>query len=101
VYRFKIQLEQDQRTITPGDVEIRLDIEDGVPITAMRSLEENAGQFEQMGFTVTGNNSFGIVCDYWEEVNPTALERTEFLDEVANRFAELVRVSHSVLTENA
>ncbi|WP_336134194.1 PD-(D/E)XK nuclease family protein [Natronomonas amylolytica] len=98
-YQFKIQLEQDQRTITPGDVEVRLDIESDADLSG--EVEAKAVRFEQEGFEYTGNSTFGVVHDYWEGVDASDLDDESFLDEVAERYAELVTLGHKVLTEPA
>lgn len=96
-YRFKIQLEQDQKTITPGDVEVRLDTESDVDLSG--EPEANADRFEQKRFEYTGNSTFGVFHDYWENVDATDLDNERFLEEVAERYAELVTLGHEVFTD--
>lgn len=101
-YHFKIQLEQDQKTITPGDVEIRLDIKSDADLSGkVDALHSNAARFEREGFEYTGNSSLGVVHDYWETVDASDLDGEHFLKEVAERYAELVKLGHEVLTESA
>lgn len=98
-YQFKIQLEQDQKTITPGDVEIRLDIEDDSELPSNGDLlHSNADMFKQEGFEYTGNSSLGVVHDYWETVDTSDLDDEEFLEEVAERYAELIKLGHKLFT---
>ncbi|WP_435349259.1 PD-(D/E)XK nuclease family protein [Haloarchaeobius sp. HRN-SO-5] len=98
-YQFKIQLEQDQRTITPGDVEIRMDIEGDADLSGKaEALHSNAARFERDGFEYTGNSTFGVVHDYWEDVDSSDLDDARFLEEVADRYAELVEIGHEVFT---
>jgi len=99
-YQFKIQLEQDQKTITPGDVEIRLDIEGGADLSGWGdALHSNATRFEQAGFEYTGNSTYGVVHDYWENVDSSDLDDEYFLEEVVERYAELIKLGHEVFTE--
>jgi len=98
-YQFKTQLEQDQNTITPGDVEVRLDIESDADLSD--EVEAKATRFEQEGFEYSGNSTFGVVQDYWENVDASDLEDERFLEEVAERYAELIKLGHEVLTEPA
>lgn len=61
--------------------------------------EANADRFEQKGFEYTGNSTFGVFHDYWENVDATDLDNERFLEEVAERYAELVTLGHEVFTD--
>jgi hypothetical protein len=70
---------------------------DGDDDHALSVLRENAKRFEAEGFTFEPTRSaYGIAYDTWE-VEPARLETDAFLNEVAERFAELVELGHDVL----
>jgi len=95
IYRVRVA-PVEGNNVTPGNVAVRLDM-DGDDDHALSVLRENAKRFEAEGFTFEPTRSaYGIAYDTWE-VEPARLETDAFLDEVAERFAELVELGHDVL----
>lgn len=99
LYRFKIQLEQDQHTITPGDVEIRMDIEGDTDLSnEMEELQAEVNQTDREKFKFSGGSSLGVVHAYWRDVDRSDLQDEQFLEEVADKYAELIEIGHRVFT---
>lgn len=68
---------------------------DGNDDHALSVLRENAERFETKGYTFEPTRSAYDTG----EVEPARLETDAFLDEVAERFGELVELGHDLLTK--
>lgn len=81
----------------PGHVGITIDMDSDE--SALASLRNNAQAFENEGYTFNGDHTrYRIVEQQWKPVSdPRALEHDGLLDEIAERYATLVRIGHDVL----
>lgn len=102
IYRWKIAPQQASRKVTPGNVAVRMDVETGVDAEEpLGILRDNEDRFRERDFDFErGRSTFAIVHDHWE-AEPAQFDSAEFLDEVADRFAELVELGHDVLIADA
>jgi hypothetical protein len=84
---------------TNGSVSVRMNVYSDDE--ALATIRKYAAEFEEQGFAVNQTRErYGVVNQSWNVEGVESLERDELLDEVAERYADLVKLGHEVLTEN-
>lgn len=81
------------------DQEIKVAIDSsGNDSGAVESLRKHSSKFECRGFTVSSRTSMRIIVDTWEIEGIKDLRDDAFIHRVTERYAELVKIGHQVLS---
>lgn len=93
--RYSIRVKPDGEK---GTIQVTLDVHtDDLEILEM--LEQNAERFEQRGFETSGGSTHRVWYDEWSVSSVEELYHEGLLNQVVDRFVELVELGHAVLTE--
>lgn len=91
--RYSIRL----HPLTDGAVRITIDVVGNEH--ALKTIRDATVRFQRAGFDVNQTRgSYRIVTDDWEVNTVEPLHDDEFLDEVADRYVELVKLGHEVFS---
>jgi hypothetical protein len=99
IYRLRVA-PVEGNNLTPGNVHVRIDLQRGqTDEQALQLLRDNADRFDNQDFRFHDDRKLAIAYHCWD-VEPARLDTDEFLEEIADRFAELVELGHNVLVED-
>ena len=63
-------------------------------------LRANTSRFEDSGFEVDQTrNTFRIVSAHWDGDSSADVRKDAFLDEIADRYADLVKIGHEIMLD--
>jgi 3-deoxy-D-arabino-heptulosonate 7-phosphate (DAHP) synthase len=63
-------------------------------------LRANTSRFEDSGFEVDQTrNTFRIVSAHWDVDSVAEVREEAFLDEIADRYADLVKIGHEIMLD--
>jgi hypothetical protein len=63
-------------------------------------LRDNTHRFEDAGFEVDQTrNTFRIVSAHWDVDSSADVRKDAFIDEVSDRYADMVRIGHEIMLD--
>lgn len=80
-----------------NEVKVSIDASGEGSSSAVRDIQQHRGEFEERSFSVSKRETVRIVYDTWEDVDVAELRRDVFIEHVAQRYVELVELSHAIL----
>lgn len=91
-------LEKEQVRLSIDVTARNIDAEEVDKAALTNRLRAGTARFENAGFEVDQENmSFRIVTEQWDVGSVADVRDDAFLDEIADRYAELVRIGHEVM----
>lgn len=92
------------RPLEEGHVKISIDVTDrglasdcGNKEALTRRIHSAKNRFIDAGFDVHDRSRWRVVTEHWDIDRVTEIRSGSFIEEVANRYADLVRVGHEVM----